>query len=820
MRRWFIVIFLLLAHLSVSQPLYEHRGVQYATHGTDFWFCIPRTIYGNTRNVASLYIMSEHNCTVTIRSDIYDYTLTKYITSCHEINSRLDTLNSIELPWNFFCFIDTLARGVPDEMQVAALPQWKGFHITSTDTICVFLFAFSRGNMDVTNLLPTEMLRDEYVVQTYADSMAMFQVVATEDNTVVDITLGDYDWLGRPKDSVVTVTLNHGQMYNMMVGRKCMKYPACCSMIPDEGCNARLSLASHVFNPTGGGFMDSLMDSLSVDLSGTHIKARDNKRIAVFQGNHRMFGSSSGGNLTFEQAMPIRYAGTEFIVPKMVSGSDFIQFTGLVDSTVITIMNTADPALPTITMTVDARESDWLLTTEGEGPFYITATHPMLTSLTTIMKPATMVMLPVEWWHSGPMNGSHVFWVDDNNNGWSGNHSIHLFTRTADVDGMFFNRYPIDTLFRPIAGTPYSYAFIAHDSPLNPRTAQRVENQRGGPFWVVADAVYGSERSAYHYSHLQRGKNYLEVNDVPADSLPADSIWCMYDPIRFHGWVERPADSIIWDFGDGNVERYRYEDGQLVTHTFADTGRFEVKRIIQYMDEALDTNWGYVACKSAFTRPSDTMYAHIWIHNHYDSAFAVTVCEGPFTFRGHVLETTDTHYVTTYWTASGCDTLWQIDLTTCPHCSFRADTISDEHLPWIFNNISFAHEVRHYPIYIDIGEECDSIIDYYLIVIPHWGEPPLDTVFILAPNVITPSGDIDVNRRFRLFCSKDIEAAEVYIFDRTGRRLAHFDGLTEEWDGTYDGIPCPQAAYVYYVRYIDGSNRNWKTKAGTFTIIR
>ena len=105
-------------------------------------------------------------------------------------------------------------------------------------------------------------------------------------------------------------------------------------------------------------------------------------------------------------------------------------------------------------------------------------------------------------------------------------------------------------------------------------------------------------------------------------------------------------------------------------------------------------------------------------------------------------------------------------------------------------------------------------------MIPHWGEPPLDTIFVLAPNVITPGSDIEVNRRFKLFCSKDIEVAEVTIFDRVGRRLAHFDGLTEEWDGTFKGKPCPQGAYAYFVKYIDGSNRNWKTKSGTFTIIR
>ena len=569
------------------------------------------------------------------------------------------------------------------------------------------------------------------------------------------------------------------------------------------------------------------------DLSGTRIKARDNKRIAVFQGNQ--FGHINWwgyGDFMFEQAMPIRYAGTEFLIPNLVaSKDDYIQFTGLVDGTAVTITDPTHVPVQTHTLNLDARKSYRFIIDSTEGPYYVTSTHPILTSVSSCGSsynyfsrgdPATLVVVPVEWWHNGLANGGQVFWLDETNTGWVYYHSVHIFTRTADVGGMYFNRRPIDTLFTQIPGTPYSYAYVHYNSPLvmDTRVQHCVENRMGGTFWVVADAEKMSEHALFSYSHLQPGKNYLEVNDIPADSLPEDSIWCMYDPIRFHGWVERPADSIIWDFDDGNVERYRYEDGQWVTHTYADTGRYVVKRIIQYMDEALDTNWGYVACKSVFTLPSDTMYAHIWIHNHYDSAFSVMQCEGAFTFRGHVLETTDTHYVTTYWTESGCDTLWQIDLVTCPHCSFYSDTISDEQLPWVFHGVSFAHETKHYPVYIDIGEECDSIIDYYLIVIPHWGEPPLDTIFVLAPNVITPASDIEVNRRFKLFCSKDIEAAEVYIFDRMGRQLAHFDGLTEEWDGTFNGITCPQGAYAYKVRYIDGSNRNWKTIAGTFTIIR
>ena len=851
MRKWCIVLFLALANLSMCQErLYEHRGVQYATHGKDFWFSLPRTLSGMSENHVCLYVMSEHNCTVTISNDMLGYTFIKQITSCHEINNRLDTLNFIELPRAIVNCIDTLNRALPAELQPAGKPQPRGFHITSTDTICVFLFAYSMGSVDVTNVLPTEMLRDEYVVQCYPNfdisdpfsnpwgiNEGFFEIVATEDSTVVDIELGGRDWLDRMPDTVITIMLHKGMMYHDEVGDWCHDYPECCMMgYPDPcptACDTAKKLTIAYRFP-----LDPTIDSFKAftDISGTRIRARDNKRIAVFQGNQMaVVGTQGTADFMFEQAMPIRYAGKEFVIPNVVeSFDDYIQFTGLVDGTTITITDPARVPAATHTVTIDAKVSYRFIMDSGMGPFYVTATHPIMTSVaacgsghshthayTKRGDPALLNVVPVEWWHSGEVNGSPVYWLDGNNNGWSYYHSTHIFTRTSDVGGMYFDRYPIDTMFHPIPGTPYSYAYVHYASPTFAlREVHRIENRMGGAFWVVADAEKESEHALYSYAHLQPGKNYLEVNGVPADSLPADSIWCLYDPIQFHGWVERPADSIIWDFGDGNVERYRYEDGQWVTHTFADTGRYEVKRIIQYMDEALDTNWGYVACRSAFTRPSDTMYAHIWLHNHYDSAFAVTVCEGSFTFRGHVMETTDTHYVTTYWTESGCDTLWQIDLVTCPHCSFRSDTISDEQLPWVFNNISFSHEVRHYPIYIDIGEECDSVIDYYLIVIPHWGEPPLDTIFILAPNAIVPNGEVEANRRFRLFCSKDIEVAEVYIFDRMGRQLAYFDGLTEEWDGTYKGEPLPQAAYAYYIRYIDGSNRNWKTKAGTFTIIR
>ena len=834
MRRWLIVMLLMAAHLAMGQPLYEHRGVQYATHGTDFWVCFPRTLSGVMYNSSSLYFVAEHNCDVTVSNDLLGFSQTIHLKSRLEVNSRLDTINQIELPSNIVSIIDTLRTGVAANQQLAARPQPRAFHITSTDTVSVYALVYGQGAVDVTNVLPTEMLRDEYVIQTYPSPYrrwyhfkSMVHILATEDNTEVDVTLSDMDWLGRPKNTTFTVTLQKGQLYYFQNATSCCKYGNCvCNGPPGP----KVYMQTHSFTPE-----TILCDTFTVDLSGTYIKARDNKRIAVFQGNQYMIANDDGvDGYAFEQAMPIRYAGMEYVIPDIVSSrKDVIRFTALVDSTDITIMAPFMEGSNTRQLHLDARETDWFWMEKNVGPFYVTANHPILVSsfsdggdtvvripFQTTSGPGTMALVPVEWWHNGYVSYAPVCYIDPNRNGYPLHHSTQIFVRTEDVEGMHLDHYLIDTCFIPMPGTPYSYAVILYNTNYNTRRVHLIENWLDKPFWAFGDASKNWEHELFSYGHVQKGKNYLTVNDIPAEELNPDSNWCMYDPICFQGWVERPADSIIWEFGDGLEERYLYEDGQNVTHTYADTGRFTVNRIIKYKDEGLDSLLGYVGCKSVFTRPPDTMSAHIWVRSRIDTSFVVKLCEGSYFFRGYELATTDTHYVTTYWTESGCDTLWKIDLTTCPHCSFYSDTISDEQLPWTFNDITFAHETRHYPIYIDIGDECDSIIDYYLIVIPHWGEPPLDTTFILAPNAIIPNSDIEVNRRFRLFCSKDIEVAEVYVFDRVGRRLAHFDGLTEEWDGTYKGVLLPQGTYVYYVRYKDGSNRNWKTTDGTFTILR
>jgi gliding motility-associated-like protein len=176
------------------------------------------------------------------------------------------------------------------------------------------------------------------------------------------------------------------------------------------------------------------------------------------------------------------------------------------------------------------------------------------------------------------------------------------------------------------------------------------------------------------------------------------------------------------------------------------------------------------------------------------------------------------HEITTYWTQSGCDTLWHIDLTLCPHCHWEYDTVAPDELPVYFNGNTYNTEIHDDPIYISIPDTCDSIIFYTLIVIPSWGDAPIDSVWIQAPNVITPN--LETNNIFAVACSHHILKAEVSVYNRYGSRVARFDGLTGSWDGTHQGQPCQQGTYVYHIRYIDTKDNNWKVLDGTVTLIR
>ncbi|MBR1765960.1 MAG: gliding motility-associated C-terminal domain-containing protein [Bacteroidales bacterium] len=74
----------------------------------------------------------------------------------------------------------------------------------------------------------------------------------------------------------------------------------------------------------------------------------------------------------------------------------------------------------------------------------------------------------------------------------------------------------------------------------------------------------------------------------------------------------------------------------------------------------------------------------------------------------------------------------------------------------------------------------------------------IDRFTLFTPNAITPS--LESNNRWQPIAT-DIVYLEVWIYNREGLLVAHLEGIDAYWDGTHNGVPCPQGAYIYNMKY-------------------
>ena len=87
-----------------------------------------------------------------------------------------------------------------------------------------------------------------------------------------------------------------------------------------------------------------------------------------------------------------------------------------------------------------------------------------------------------------------------------------------------------------------------------------------------------------------------------------------------------------------------------------------------------------------------------------------------------------------------------------------------------------------------------------------------------ASDVFAPS--IDGNDRFKIV-GHNIVPHELYIYNRNGLLIFHTDNPDEGWDGTRDGIPMPQGAYVWKLIYHKAAlPSRLHSATGTVTLLR
>ena len=87
------------------------------------------------------------------------------------------------------------------------------------------------------------------------------------------------------------------------------------------------------------------------------------------------------------------------------------------------------------------------------------------------------------------------------------------------------------------------------------------------------------------------------------------------------------------------------------------------------------------------------------------------------------------------------------------------------------------------------------------------------------PNIFTP-GSEDENAKFRLYSNMEYEVFHIYIYNRGGQLLFESTDPDFEWDGTYNGDPCPQGAYVYVCNYRKPDTPTLVTRNGSITLVR
>jgi gliding motility-associated-like protein len=96
------------------------------------------------------------------------------------------------------------------------------------------------------------------------------------------------------------------------------------------------------------------------------------------------------------------------------------------------------------------------------------------------------------------------------------------------------------------------------------------------------------------------------------------------------------------------------------------------------------------------------------------------------------------------------------------------------------------------------------------------------TVFVIPwiPNAFTPNGD-GLNDVFRIIGlpPENITRFILQIYDRWGQLVFTTNDITQPWDGTMKGKPCPEGEYVWVYYYEDGTKAK-VTNKGMVMVVR
>lgn len=584
-------------------------------------------------------------------------------------NVNANSITTVDIP---------IQQGYHDRANYGVISN-KAIHVEATDTISAYCTNIAYVSFDASFVLPTESLGDDYIIQSFNQSSlylenlvnisqtSAFAIVATEDNTDIDITPSCPTLDGRPTGQTFQITLNAGETYQVR--------------------------SSNSFGANR-------------DLSGTRVTASDCKKIAIFNGNTLTCiptNQGDGFDHVFEQAMPLRSWGKRFAITGSVNRNrDFVKVTSSADGN--QIFKNGAPLT-----TLNANQSHIFELNSHDGSCFIESTQPCAVYLyntscyddtnSELGDPSMVWIAPLE-----QVIDEVTFSTFDNATTGINVHYVNIIVNSDDINNVYLDNRPIPSSdFQPIEGNrEFSYARknISHGS-------HHLSCSNG-----FNAHVYGFGR-AKGYAYLV-GSNAIDlstsvtINDVSVK--PNESYaYCAEQGLTFQAEVNAETYSLLWDFGDGSTST-----NNPVVHTYHSSDVFPV---------TLTVTTNEIGCASV-TAHTSTYYVDL--SPHYITENDET-CMGEF-YSGHgfhnVLINNDTILTRLVDNEDHpeCKDSLLLYLTalTSYHIPIN-DSRCWQGEPGVYNGYGFSFEYDHPGDYnrqleLQSVDGCDSIVYLHLIV--------------------------------------------------------------------------------------------------------
>ncbi|MEO6681724.1 MAG: PKD domain-containing protein [Ginsengibacter sp.] len=450
-----------------------------------------------------------------------------------------------------------------------------GIHIVADLPVVVYSFISVNAISGATVCLPTNVLGRDYFSVNYTqisndpNSYSYFFVVATEDGTVVEITPSVRTKGGRPANVPFTVTLNKGQIYQVM---------------------------GEAYSPTTG-----------ADLTGSTIRSINTgsgcKRIAVFCGSGKI---SIGCNSTprtsdnlYQQMYPTTAWGKKYITtPTTNDGSNYqLNFYRIIRPDPTTVVTLNGSVIPSASFTNNFYfefSSNTTNIIEGDKAIFLaqylttsTATGNSNCGNNGIGDPDMIYINPVE-------QTINKVTLNSMQPSFNTNLTAHFINVVMKNDPAAINSFKIDGVSQASAFKP-----VSQDNSF---AYARFQVSKGAHNLICDSGfnaiAYGfGNVDSYGYSagaNMRDLYQYITVENPSGDgSLPATcketpfylNIVLPYQPLNisweFNGLlpdtlITNPVPDSSWDISGKTLYKYRLSK----THQLNQTGSFRIKAVV------------------------------------------------------------------------------------------------------------------------------------------------------------------------------------------------------------------------------------------------